>query len=88
LCNSSNSDVYFFLVFWSSISHLPFGYSWIEFFFLAVLGFELRASCLQGAVSGKLFYQPFTVLVIFEIGFGKLFAWGWLQTVILLISAS
>jgi hypothetical protein len=28
------------------------------------------------------------VLGIFEIGFYKLFAWGWLQTVILLIFAS
>jgi hypothetical protein len=32
--------------------------------------------------------SPFFVMGFFEIGFHKLFAWGWLQTVILLISVS
>jgi hypothetical protein len=33
-------------------------------------------------------WQPFFVLGFKKIGSSKLFAWGWLQTVILLVSAS
>jgi hypothetical protein len=53
------------------------------------MGFELRALVLLGrnsiswATPAALF-----VLGIFEIGSHKLFIWGWLQTLILLISAS
>jgi hypothetical protein len=47
-----------------------------------VLGLELRAYTLSHSTS------PFFVMVFFEIGSGKLFALGWLKTVILLISAS
>jgi hypothetical protein len=32
--------------------------------------------------------SPFCVMGYFEIGSHELFAWGWLQTMILLISAS
>jgi hypothetical protein len=51
------------------------------FFFLVVLGFELRAS-------PEPLHQPCFVLSIFKIGSWELFVWGWLWTVILLTSAS
>jgi hypothetical protein len=50
------------------------------FVFLVALGFELRASRLQGT-------SLFFVLGIFELGSPELFSLGWLQIVILLISA-
>jgi hypothetical protein len=56
--------------------------------FLVALEFELRASLLLSRHSNHLSYQPFVVLGIFEIVFCKLFARGWLQTTIFLISAS
>jgi hypothetical protein len=43
-----------------------------------VLGIKLRPYTLS----------PFIVMGFFEIGSRELFAWDWLQTVILLISAS
>jgi hypothetical protein len=52
-------------------------------FFFALLGFELRAYALSHSTS------PFFVIVFFKIGFHNLFAClGWLQTAVLLISAS
>jgi hypothetical protein len=50
-------------------------------FFCVVLGLELRAFTLSHSTSP--FYEGF-----FKIGSCELFAWGWLQTVILLTSAS
>jgi hypothetical protein len=47
-----------------------------------VLGFELRAHTLSYSTS------PFLSWVFFEIRAGELFVPGWLQTAILLISAS
>jgi hypothetical protein len=37
-------------------------------FFFAILGFELRASCLLGRFFYHLSHEPFFVLDIFEIG--------------------
>jgi hypothetical protein len=58
-------------------------------YFLAALGFELGLTLL-GRYSYFLSYStnPFFVIGVFEIGSGRLFAQGWLQTMILLISAS
>jgi hypothetical protein len=47
-----------------------------------VLWFELRAFTLRHSTS------PIFVMGIFEIGSHELFAWGWFQTMILLISTS
>jgi hypothetical protein len=33
-------------------------------------------------------HQPYFVIGLFKIGSSKLFAWGWIWTMILLISAS
>jgi hypothetical protein len=45
-------------------------YHCYSFFFLAVLGFELRAWCLLGwCLSLQPSPQPFHALVIFQIGF-------------------
>jgi hypothetical protein len=52
------------------------------FFIFAVLGFELRAYTLTHST------RPFFGWVFFEIGTGELFCLAWLQTSILLISAS
>jgi hypothetical protein len=51
--------------------------------FLAALGFDLRTSYLLHRCSYSLNLPPFYVGY-----FQELFAWSWLQTVILLISAS
>jgi hypothetical protein len=57
--------------------------SWIGFsFFFVVLEFELRAYTLSRSTS-LVFVMGF-----FKIGSFELFAWGWLQTMTLLISAS
>jgi hypothetical protein len=61
------------------------------FSFLKVLEFELGASQLLGRTSFCLSHStsPFFVCDgFFEIGSCELFAWWWLQTVILVISAS
>jgi hypothetical protein len=50
--------------------------------FFVVLGFELRAYNLSHSAC------PFLWWVFFEIGSLELFAWGWLQTMILLTSVS
>jgi hypothetical protein len=52
------------------------------YLFMAELGFELRAYTLSTPTAF------FFVIGFFEIGSHELFAWGWLQTMILLISAS
>jgi hypothetical protein len=52
------------------------------YFIFAVLGFELRAYSLSHSTSS------FFVMGFFEIRSNILFAWGWLQTSVLLISAS
>jgi hypothetical protein len=54
---------------------------------LAVVGFELRASLLLGALPLELLHQPCFVVCIFKIGSLKLFAWAGFEP-ILLISAS
>jgi hypothetical protein len=45
-----------------------------------VLGFELKAYTLNP------FHQPIFMMVFFEIMSHKLFAWGWLRSMILQIS--
>jgi hypothetical protein len=44
------------------------------FFFLAVLGFELRASWLLVSLPLEPLHQPFILLVIFVMGSHELFA--------------
>jgi hypothetical protein len=60
------------------------------FFFLAALGLGLRASQLLGKHSCNLSHStsPFIVMGFFKIGSHELFAQDWLQTMILLMSAS
>jgi hypothetical protein len=55
------------------------------FFFSSVLGFELRAYTLSHSTSPFLWLL---LLLFFDIGSHKLFAWGWLRTSVLLISVS
>jgi hypothetical protein len=55
------------------------------FFFLVVLEFELRAS--RFILGMQAHWSHCLVLGISEIGSPELFAWGWLQSEILLISA-
>jgi hypothetical protein len=51
--------------------------------------FQTRALCLPGmGQPPEPLCQPFFVLGSFEIGSQELFGWDWLQTMILLISAS
>jgi hypothetical protein len=57
-------------------------FSFLFFSFFAILGFELRAFTLSHSTS------PFFVMNFFEIGSQELFARGWLQTMVLLFSAS
>jgi hypothetical protein len=59
------------------------------FFFFVELRFELRASCLQSTWSSALVAPPdHFALVILKIGVSWSICLGWLQTSILLISAS
>jgi hypothetical protein len=58
------------------------------FFFWQYGGFEFRALSLLLTLPVESLCQPCFELGIFEIGYCKLLAWNWLQTVVFLISAS
>jgi hypothetical protein len=58
------------------------------FFFLMVLGFEIRTSCLQGALPLEHLHQTFFCDEFFQDRVFRIVCTGWLQTPILLISAS
>jgi hypothetical protein len=61
---------------------LEFWYIYIYFFIFCSTGIWTQGLHLEPP------HQPFFVMGFFEIGSCELFAWGWLWTVILLISAS
>jgi hypothetical protein len=58
---------------------------YLSFYWGEVLGFELRAYTLNHSISP---FWGWVFFFFFERGSCELFAWGWLQTMILLMSAS